>query len=129
MSDQTPQIPKFPTMLRKMWSGAEVQQWIDENIAPLLEATPAFTGAEPVGWLVDWPDDPELGFYFSEEQNELARSRPLYLHPSPADEAVKLFINKVEKIAMSMKAPNIYTPQLMEACVAMNAAIAQRGEV
>lgn len=46
MSDQTPQIPKFPTMLRKMWSGAEVQQWIDENIAPLLEATPTSTGAE-----------------------------------------------------------------------------------
>ena len=23
--------PKFPTMLRKMWSGGEVQQWINEN--------------------------------------------------------------------------------------------------
>ena len=22
----------FPTMLRKMWSGGEVQQWIDENV-------------------------------------------------------------------------------------------------
>ena len=23
--------PKFPTMLRKMWSGGEVQDWINEN--------------------------------------------------------------------------------------------------
>ena len=23
--------PQFPTMLRKMWSGGEVQQWINEN--------------------------------------------------------------------------------------------------
>jgi len=23
--------PRFPTMLRKMWSGGEVQKWIDEN--------------------------------------------------------------------------------------------------
>ena len=22
----------FPTMLRKMWSGAEVQAWLDENV-------------------------------------------------------------------------------------------------
>lgn len=25
------EAPKFPTMLRKMWSGGEVQAWIDEN--------------------------------------------------------------------------------------------------
>lgn len=24
---------QFPTMLRKMWSGGEVQQWIDEQLA------------------------------------------------------------------------------------------------
>ncbi len=46
MSKQVADIPPFPTMLRKMWSGGEVQKWIDENIAPLLEATPASTGAE-----------------------------------------------------------------------------------
>lgn len=23
--------PQFPTMLRKMWSGSEVQDWINEN--------------------------------------------------------------------------------------------------
>jgi hypothetical protein len=24
-------VPRFPTMLRKMWSGCEVQAWIDAN--------------------------------------------------------------------------------------------------
>lgn len=28
---------KFPTMLRKMWSGGEVQVWIDEHVQPLLD--------------------------------------------------------------------------------------------
>lgn len=27
-------MDKFPTMLRKMWTGDEVQKWIDENIDP-----------------------------------------------------------------------------------------------
>jgi hypothetical protein len=34
-------IPGFPTMLRKMWSGGEVQQWIDENAAPVVAAMQA----------------------------------------------------------------------------------------
>ena len=38
-----PKLPKFPTMLRKMWSGTEVQQWLDENVLPLFEQT-----AEPL---------------------------------------------------------------------------------
>lgn len=28
---------KFPTMLRKMWSGGEVQDWIDKNVEPQLD--------------------------------------------------------------------------------------------
>lgn len=40
---------------------------------------------EAVAWLIDWPDEPELGHYFSEDRNENGRSRPLYLHPAPAD--------------------------------------------
>jgi hypothetical protein len=27
-------LPRFPAALRKMWSGAEVQNWIDTNLAP-----------------------------------------------------------------------------------------------
>ncbi|MDF0506531.1 hypothetical protein POK33_37900 [Burkholderia cenocepacia] len=30
-------LPHFPTMLRKMWSGTEVQQWINDNIKPLVQ--------------------------------------------------------------------------------------------
>lgn len=29
--------PKFPTVLRKMWSGAEVQQWLNEHYAATTE--------------------------------------------------------------------------------------------
>lgn len=28
-----PELPKFPTMLRKMWSGIEVQQWIKSKLS------------------------------------------------------------------------------------------------
>lgn len=31
MDRATAKPPQFPTMLRKMWSGGEVQSWIDEN--------------------------------------------------------------------------------------------------
>ncbi|KVO82436.1 hypothetical protein WL21_08940 [Burkholderia ubonensis] len=31
-------LPCFPVVLRKMWSGGEVQHWIDENVAPRAAA-------------------------------------------------------------------------------------------
>ncbi|WP_070106461.1 hypothetical protein [Burkholderia plantarii] len=31
------ELPAFPTMLRKMWSGGDVQRWIDDNIKPLVQ--------------------------------------------------------------------------------------------
>lgn len=34
-------LPPFPTMLRKMWSGGEVQRWIDEHVAPLVNLSQA----------------------------------------------------------------------------------------
>ncbi|WP_181710059.1 hypothetical protein [Burkholderia sp. MBR-1] len=30
-------LPRFPTVLRKMWSGGEVQQWMDDNIKPPVQ--------------------------------------------------------------------------------------------
>lgn len=33
---------------------------------------------EPVAWMIDWPDEPELGHYFAEAPSEAGRSRPLY---------------------------------------------------
>ncbi|KVQ12031.1 hypothetical protein WJ99_13890 [Burkholderia ubonensis] len=35
------ELPRFPKMLRKMWSGGEVQRWIDENVAPRAPLTNA----------------------------------------------------------------------------------------
>lgn len=32
---------------------------------------------EPVAFLVDWPDEPDLGHYFAEEQAPTGRSQPL----------------------------------------------------
>jgi len=40
--------PRFPTMLRKMWSGREVQDWINENwVTPLQQEAKD----EPVAWI------------------------------------------------------------------------------
>jgi len=41
--------PKFPTVIRKMWSGGEVQAWIDENWkaqSPWLDVSDAPVGVE-----------------------------------------------------------------------------------
>lgn len=43
----TTALPHFPVMLRKMWSGGEVQRWIEENIAPLLRAGQRDVPTEP----------------------------------------------------------------------------------
>ena len=32
--------PRFPTMLRKMWSGTEVQEWVNENWQALPQRKP-----------------------------------------------------------------------------------------
>lgn len=37
--------------------------------------------APPVAWMIDWPDEPELGHYFGEEPNSSARSVPLFAAP------------------------------------------------
>lgn len=58
---------------------------IENNM--IKHAAPAPVVRDAVAWLIDWPDEPELGHYLGEDRNENARSRPLYLHPSPADTA------------------------------------------
>lgn len=45
----------------------------------------ANAGSEPVAWRIDWPDEPELGHYFSEAPTDSGRCQPLYLHPSPPE--------------------------------------------
>ena len=53
----------------------------------VTDATPAVQG-EPVGWLIDWPEEPELGYYISDNPSEYARSRPLYIAPQPAEREI-----------------------------------------
>lgn len=58
-------LPPFPVALRKMWTGAEIQKWLDENVAPML-ADPLPPAARDVLAEVEratrkfptWPTDP-----------------------------------------------------------------------
>jgi len=55
-----------------------LQTWADR-----LERALSAQG-EAVAYLVDWPNEPDLGHFFSEEPVDGARSQPLYTHPAPA---------------------------------------------
>jgi len=50
-------LPAFPTMLRKMWSGTEVQQWIDDCLKPLFQERHfSFHCDTPTAWQIGNPD-------------------------------------------------------------------------
>jgi hypothetical protein len=49
-------LPAFPTMLRKMWNGAEVQQWIDDCLKPLFQERHfSFHCDTPTPWQIGNP--------------------------------------------------------------------------
>ena len=50
-------------------------------------ASVAANAGEPVAYLIDWPDEPELGHYFAESPTETGRCRPLYLAAPPTAQA------------------------------------------
>ena len=81
--DVNPQIT-IDDMLRDV--NPEYWQW------HIIEA------GEPLAWLIDWPDEPELGSYFSEATSENGRSRPLYLHPSGDAKDTELLISKIAEL-------------------------------
>lgn len=60
---------------------AEFRCWAANGKPPIK---PQPKGTEPVAWLIDWPDEPDLGHYFAESPTESGRCRPLYTHPSPS---------------------------------------------
>jgi len=41
---QEPMALKFPTMLRKMWSGGEVQEWLDKQQSLYTHPAPSWQG-------------------------------------------------------------------------------------
>ena len=51
-------------------------------------ASVAASAGEPAAYLIDWPDEPELGHYFSESPTETGRCRPRYLAAPPTAPAV-----------------------------------------
>ena len=36
-----------------------------------------------MAWIIDWPNEPDLGHYFSEEKTDAGRCRPLYTAAPP----------------------------------------------
>lgn len=61
-----------PVKYRKGWNSC---------LSEVFRLNRAQTEQQPLAWLIDWPEEPELGHYFSDEPNEHARSRPLYATP------------------------------------------------
>ena len=64
--------PKFPTTLRKMWSGSEVQRWLDENVQ-----------LEVVAWEITNPETGDVTYVanypgFVQSLRRGDRLRPLY---------------------------------------------------
>lgn len=51
----------------------------DEKIDWAMQAARALpAGIKPVGYLIDWPDEPDLGHYFAEGASTTGRSQPLH---------------------------------------------------
>ncbi|KVT40564.1 hypothetical protein [Burkholderia ubonensis] len=75
------ELPRFPTILRKMWSGGEVQRWIDENVAPRAPLTNAVRDVlaerrrhvEQEGWTPEHDDQHTDG--------AMARAAACYAYP------------------------------------------------
>ncbi|WGS47134.1 hypothetical protein LFL97_33960 [Burkholderia sp. JSH-S8] len=75
------ELPRFPVVLRKMWSGGEVQRWIDENIAPRVPLRDAVCDVlaerrrqvDVEGWTPEHDDE--------YTNNELARASACYAYP------------------------------------------------
>jgi len=62
---------------------------------------------EPVAYLVDWPDEIELGLYFSEEKNDSARSRPL-ITTEQAEAYAQAVRDEAEKLSRAKHYGNGY---------------------
>lgn len=109
--------PRFPTMLRKMWSGGEVQAWIDENwnrraqpAAPADAAPSVAPEPAPVAYKV-WHREAKHCFCLASEIPTEFRSdtgepdgyfggkvQPLFAHPPRApltDEHVTAVVRSV----------------------------------
>ncbi|MDA8522024.1 hypothetical protein [Acidovorax sp. NCPPB 4044] len=73
--------------IRLEWRGETyrhfiAREWWEAWQAARRAPAPAPQGP-PAAWLVDWPEEPDLGHYFAEDRSPSGRSRPLYLGPSP----------------------------------------------
>lgn len=59
-----------------------------ENTIDIHAVIASVPRPEPVAWIIDWPEAPELGHYLAEEPSPAGRSRGLYAEPVAAQSAV-----------------------------------------
>ncbi|WP_250519514.1 hypothetical protein [Caballeronia sp. NCTM1] len=69
-----------------------------DDLRALLAAGASEGQAEPVAWLIDWPDEPDLGHYFAEAPVDplYGRSIPLYAHRWTGDAEPVAWTNDCE---------------------------------
>lgn len=98
-------------------------------------AAPVADG-EPVGWIIDWPDEPELGHYFGDSPAGAdSRSRPLYTAPPAAahgDEAVHVPTALASRIVAALESSGLNADYRMAGeireLIAMRAQAGEGGE-
>ena len=76
-----------PEALRENYTAADMATAEARGFRDGVASVAANAGSEPVAWRIDWPDEPELGHYFSEAPTDSGRCQPLYTHPSPPEGA------------------------------------------
>ncbi len=64
----------------------------------------------PVAWLVDWPEEPDLGHYLAEDRSPSGRSRPLYLDAGPQPPAALAPLTDEQIEAVWAAKPRYHAP-------------------
>lgn len=104
-------IPPFPVTLRKMWTGAEVQQWLDENATPLLasQCTPAIREvltelARATRKFPTWPTDPLHALaVLGEEFGELTKDMLQLTYEPHKTSAANVRTEALQTAAMALR--------------------------
>lgn len=73
--------PSDDHWLMPFWKIGRKQAELEALAALPSDVAQAPVTPQPAAWMIDWPDEPELGHYFGEEPNSSARSVPLYAAP------------------------------------------------
>jgi len=85
-------------------------EYMDPLVARDFLVWQAAQETQPVAWLIDWPDEPELGHYFAEEPSELRRSMPLYTAaPAKPTEQINPWHEAIINACMNVESCYVYS--------------------